>query len=508
MDWAVWDQTLDQDALGSNFIGRAWQGDFYFGSGIDVIEENALNEKSCIQVLQLLISRANAEILELEEDLIILQSQLAWADESWSETCSAALNGKIDCLDISLRSLENADVHGEHDFGGCLLSHSEPAEKIHQILQPLLENYFHQEHEQTVNSVVSKDDLSLETENKDVAEKDKHALAIIKDLSSDTSGQETDESSEKKELAKFDLKVDGKDGLRKNNSGSEERSLVVKSTLKTAGKGRILPRTFEPSSASSLDASKQANSPKGKNSRIVSEVNGRKEVKGHSSTGQIIILKSSFRQNSAPTNNINNIEPPLSSFKLGKKRTKSPRKLNSPDVGVTNTEKKAVDSLLLFLKNKKEQKGKSKLAAIVGESNPNLSPRPQKQSKKREHQQKQKAKRVLDVDKEKKRKRQTSPGVEEAKKLKSLQISLAKSCANTTASTNAEDPSDTKCLFTCDSVTPRPCPEARVVLDLERLTLVDLKAIAKQQKIRGYSSLKKSKLTEELSLKLVRGGCT
>ncbi|XP_058205379.1 uncharacterized protein LOC131319231 isoform X3 [Rhododendron vialii] len=483
MDWAVWDQTLDQDALGSNFIGRAWQGDFYFGSGIDVIEENALNEKSCIQVLQLLISRANAEILELEEDLIILQSQLAWADESWSETCSAALNGKIDCLDISLRSLENADVHGEHDFGGCLLSHSEPAEKIHQILQPLLENYFHQEHEQ-------------------------HALAIIKDLSSDTSGQETDESSEKKELAKFDLKVDGKDGLRKNNSGSEERSLVVKSTLKTAGKGRILPRTFEPSSASSLDASKQANSPKGKNSRIVSEVNGRKEVKGHSSTGQIIILKSSFRQNSAPTNNINNIEPPLSSFKLGKKRTKSPRKLNSPDVGVTNTEKKAVDSLLLFLKNKKEQKGKSKLAAIVGESNPNLSPRPQKQSKKREHQQKQKAKRVLDVDKEKKRKRQTSPGVEEAKKLKSLQISLAKSCANTTASTNAEDPSDTKCLFTCDSVTPRPCPEARVVLDLERLTLVDLKAIAKQQKIRGYSSLKKSKLTEELSLKLVRGGCT
>ncbi|KAI8562329.1 hypothetical protein RHMOL_Rhmol03G0028300 [Rhododendron molle] len=369
----------------------------------------------------------------------------------------------------------------------------------------MVHSSFINKNEQTVNSVVSKDDLSLETENKDVAEKDKHALAIIKDLNSVTSGQETDESSEKKELAKFDLKVDGKDGLRKDNSGSEERSLVVKSTLKTAGKGRILPITFEPSSASSLDASKQANSPKGKNSGIVSVVNGRKEVKGHSSTGRIIILKSSFQQNSAPTNNI---EPPLSSFKLGKKRTKSPRKLKSPDIGVTITEKKAVDSLLLFLKNKKEQKGKSKLAAIVGKSNPNLSPRPQKQSEEREHQQKHKAKQVLDVDKEKKRKRQTSPGVEETKKLKSLQISLAKSCANTTASTNAEDPSDTKCLFTGDSVTPRPCPEARVVSDLERLTLVDLKAIAKQHKIRGYSSLKKSKLTEELSLKLVRGGCT
>lgn len=117
-------------------------------SVVDVIEEDALNEKSCMQVLQLLISGANAEILELEEDLIILQSQLAWTDESWSETCSAALNRKIDCLDISLRSLENADVHDEHDFGGCLLSHREPVEKMHQLLQPLLENYFHQEHVQ------------------------------------------------------------------------------------------------------------------------------------------------------------------------------------------------------------------------------------------------------------------------------------------------------------------------------------------------------------------------
>lgn len=101
-----------------------------------MIEETALNEKSCIQVLEVLISNANAEILELEEDLIILKSQLAWADESWSETCSAALNEKIDCLDISLRSLENADVHDEPDFVGCLLSHREPAEKMHQLLQP------------------------------------------------------------------------------------------------------------------------------------------------------------------------------------------------------------------------------------------------------------------------------------------------------------------------------------------------------------------------------------
>lgn len=124
----------------------------------------------------------------------------------------------------------------------------------------------------------------------------------------------------------------------------------------------------------------------------------------------------------------------------------------------------------------------------------------------------------MDVGKEKKRKHQSSPGLEEGQKLKSLQISLAKSCANTTASTNAEDLSDMKHLFTGDSIkseTPKllpspalPCPKARV-LDLESLTLVDLRAIAKQQKLRGYSSLRKSKLTEQLSLKLmVRGGCT
>lgn len=61
----------------------------------------------------------------------------------------------------------------------------------------------------------------------------------------DPSGQETDESSEKNELVKFHLKNDGKDGLGKHNSASKERNLVAKSTLKTAGKGRILPRMFE-----------------------------------------------------------------------------------------------------------------------------------------------------------------------------------------------------------------------------------------------------------------------
>jgi len=44
---------------------------------VDVIEEDALNEKSCIQVLRILITKADTEIDELEQDLVSLQSQLA-----------------------------------------------------------------------------------------------------------------------------------------------------------------------------------------------------------------------------------------------------------------------------------------------------------------------------------------------------------------------------------------------------------------------------------------------
>ena len=115
---------------------------------VDVIQEKASNEKSCIQVLRVLITKANTEILELEEDLITLESQLAWTDETWSDICSAALREKIDCLDILIRSLKNTNVQDQHDFGVCLLLHREPAETLHEILKALPGNYFHQKDEQ------------------------------------------------------------------------------------------------------------------------------------------------------------------------------------------------------------------------------------------------------------------------------------------------------------------------------------------------------------------------
>jgi len=124
---------------------------------VDVIEEDALNEKSCIQVSRILITKADTEIDELEQDLVSLQSQLAWAEpEEWPELCCKALTyqkklcckaltEKINCLDISVRSLKNTD---ENDIEVQLLTHKEPAERVNEIVRVLLTNYFQEKDEQ------------------------------------------------------------------------------------------------------------------------------------------------------------------------------------------------------------------------------------------------------------------------------------------------------------------------------------------------------------------------
>ncbi|KAJ8534197.1 hypothetical protein K7X08_007521 [Anisodus acutangulus] len=68
----------------------------------DVIEEDALNEKSCVQVLNILIKKADSEIAELEDDILMLQRQLACEDDMRF----AELNKKIVNLDNMLRTLK------------------------------------------------------------------------------------------------------------------------------------------------------------------------------------------------------------------------------------------------------------------------------------------------------------------------------------------------------------------------------------------------------------------
>lgn len=113
---------------------------------VDVIEEDALNEKSCVQVLGILITKADGEIHELEKDLVSLQSELSLGeDEEWSELCCNTLTEKINCLDISIRSLKNSN---ENDVEVQLLMHRGPAEEVHEIVKALLRNCFQKKEEQ------------------------------------------------------------------------------------------------------------------------------------------------------------------------------------------------------------------------------------------------------------------------------------------------------------------------------------------------------------------------
>ncbi|KAJ0042120.1 hypothetical protein Pint_17833 [Pistacia integerrima] len=86
----------------SCYTQLGWQCDFYFGYGFDAIEEDATNEKYCIQVLRILITKADTEIDELEKDLVFLQNELAGVEyEEWFEICCNALRKQIDCLYIA-----------------------------------------------------------------------------------------------------------------------------------------------------------------------------------------------------------------------------------------------------------------------------------------------------------------------------------------------------------------------------------------------------------------------
>lgn len=103
---------------------------------IDVIEESILHEESCIQVLRILISKADTEIDELEKTLVSLRTELAFAeDKECSELCCNSLRDKIHSLEISIRSLRNM-CENDDEFQSSILG--EPAETIHDLVKGLL----------------------------------------------------------------------------------------------------------------------------------------------------------------------------------------------------------------------------------------------------------------------------------------------------------------------------------------------------------------------------------
>ncbi|XP_044468745.1 uncharacterized protein LOC123198170 isoform X3 [Mangifera indica] len=136
----------------SCYMQLGWQCDFYFGYGFDVIEEDATNEKYCIQVLRILITKADTEIDELEKDLVFLQNELAGVEyEEWFEICCNALRKQIDCLYIAVRSLKSKD---KNDIEVRFLMYRKPLKSLHEILKALLGDYCNDKDKQPLDAMV------------------------------------------------------------------------------------------------------------------------------------------------------------------------------------------------------------------------------------------------------------------------------------------------------------------------------------------------------------------
>ncbi|CAL0310590.1 unnamed protein product [Lupinus luteus] len=130
-----------------------WQCSLYFcRREHDVIEEDILNEECCIQVLKILITKADAEIKGLEKDLVSLQYELAWAEyEKWTEICCGALTERINLLDVAISILKKNN-HANDTEVQLLLG--QPAETVHEIVEALHRDHFEDIHGQHIEMVI------------------------------------------------------------------------------------------------------------------------------------------------------------------------------------------------------------------------------------------------------------------------------------------------------------------------------------------------------------------
>ncbi|KAI7992956.1 hypothetical protein LOK49_LG12G02714 [Camellia lanceoleosa] len=361
MDWAGWDGTHGQD----------------------VIEENALNEKSCIQVLRILITKANNEILDLEEDLVTLQSQLAWTDESWSETCSASLREKINCLDISIQSLKNTNVQDEHDFGGCLLLHREPAERMHEIVKAMLEKYFHQKDEQDAwegstghmpnEEITTNPSFSLLIEIIPVKSVD----VIVKESSSAGLQHGSDLMVQKKRLGCSASEPIIKEEVEEANIILAQRHVIFNSSLKSQGEKTCFPKTLKHANSfiktSSLDSpATAAGLTNGK--KILNKLDSVSNTKLEASKYDMTAADYCMTQKSSPKTPVKrrNQEPPVNSIVPEEDLSLKPKKKDVAEKSkpeCTITKDSSSDALGQETDDCSQKKGLSKSGLMINGKN-------------------------------------------------------------------------------------------------------------------------------------------
>ncbi|GAB4851637.1 hypothetical protein Ancab_031039 [Ancistrocladus abbreviatus] len=139
-------------SIESYIQGYGSECDFHFCYGLDLIEEDAINEKCCLEVLRNLIGKADSEILQLEDDMAILQSQLKWAEHDkygeLYEVWCATFKEKINSLSLSIHSLRNEKFFGGNGLSAELVTHRQPAQRISAIIGTLLRHHFPEDYKQ------------------------------------------------------------------------------------------------------------------------------------------------------------------------------------------------------------------------------------------------------------------------------------------------------------------------------------------------------------------------
>ncbi|XP_043693007.1 uncharacterized protein LOC122643453 [Telopea speciosissima] len=246
MDWDLWGPSYTQDSPESSFDIRQheWECDFYFGYGADVIEEDALNEKSCVEALRKLISKANIEIEELEENLVILQTQSEWAEQNklkeWFDICCKGLEEKTNFLELLIRNLKNEIGQNDCDNDFQSLMHVDPPRRISEMVKDLLRTRCQSKSEQPEDIAMkdtfrdgtgeSSDRESLSNFDSGSSITDEilepsvtHAdisldsTIIVKDFRSDAFSHETGKSDDEKSLSSLSLKIITTEEVKESN---------------------------------------------------------------------------------------------------------------------------------------------------------------------------------------------------------------------------------------------------------------------------------------------------
>ncbi|KAI3412534.1 Rho_N domain-containing protein [Psidium guajava] len=246
MTWDLWDPPHIQGAPESSIdMQLGCQHDFHGGYGVDLLEENAANELACVQVLQILVRKADDEIDELEKHLVCLQSELACFEyEEWPNICCNALKEKIDYFCVSLKWLRCRD---QDDSGAHSNVNEEPTERMHDMVKTLLRSHCHeknQKHElslQTVDespSTDAVDDTSVHSDSDAKQRKEPHRKALISEPSSTTIKSSSlsalrDETTHNGNMVKrCEPKLEVSDDVEHGNCSAIDRSRIFNQPLK------------------------------------------------------------------------------------------------------------------------------------------------------------------------------------------------------------------------------------------------------------------------------------